>query len=61
LGSPARDAQAEAGRLRRELVKVWGEAPPVEAIAVLLINARIEVAESTPDETDVRRFWPART
>ena len=54
LGSPARDAQAEAGRLRRELVKVLGEeAPPVEAIAVFTHpNARLELSESTPDEAD---------
>jgi hypothetical protein len=54
LGNPARDAQAEAERLRRELVKAFSEeAPPVEAIAVFTNpNARLELPESAPGEVN---------
>jgi len=56
LGNPAREARAEAERLRGELAKAMGEeAPPVEPLVVFTNpRVRLEVPESAPeDEGDV--------
>jgi hypothetical protein len=54
LGNPAREAQAGAERLQRELQKALGEeeAPAVEPLVVFTHpNARLEVAESPQGDT----------